>query len=392
MTRRSAAALGLSLIASMSVRDKGLRVPSASAQPAPAARAPAPLRRAMFGGDARHTGRSALRGPREAPTILWRVRTTRRIFASPVVDALGRAAVGSLDGAMLMVDAEGVTRAAVRLPTRIFSSPAAVGPLVVFGHDARAFIALDERGATRWTIPTAQDADAPPAVGDDGTLYLASDALVAASATGEVRWRRALEGHAFGAPAVAGDAVVCTDLNGGITWVSRRDGALVRRVQAGAPIYGGALVLDDGAVVVATGAGHLRAFAPDGTPRWDHATDGAERGSGARSTPALRRDGVIVFGAEDGGIYGVRAEDGTRVFKLATAYPVRGSACIDRDDVAYVGGEDDAVHAVGVDGAERWRASLGADVDSSPTILSDGVLVVGCDDGALYALGAVPAR
>lgn len=387
MSRRSAVALGIAFIASISLRDRGLRVPLAIAQAPPPRATPAPPRAAMFGGDARHTGRSALQGPRLPPSIRWRVRTTRRVFASPVVDSLGRAAVGSLDGTFVMVDPEGVTRASLRLPTRIFSSPAALGGLVIFGHDAHAFIALDERGATRWSVPMNQDADAPPVVARDGTLYVASDGLVAVNPTGAVRWRSALQGHAFGAPAVAGDAVVCTDLNGGVTWIAREDGALRRRVQAGPAIYGGALVLDDSAVVVASNDGHLRAFAPDGTPRWDHATDGASRGLGARTTPALRRDGVIVFGAEDGAIYGVRAEDGARVFKLATGYPVRGSACIDRDDVAYVGGEDDALHAIDRDGAERWRVSLGADIDSSPTLLEDGLVVVGCDDGALYALG-----
>lgn len=391
--KRSASLLAVALLASTSLRDKGLRAQQAA--PAPATIAQAPLRRAMFGGDARHTGRSSLRGPAREPAVRWRARSTRRIFASPVVDAQRRAVVGSLDGALMMVDVEGVTRAAVHLPTRIFSSAAAVRDLVVFGHDAHAFVALDPRGATVWSVTTAQDADAPPAVGDDGTLYLASDALLAVNLQGETRWRRALDAHAFGAPAVAGDAVVCTDLQGGITWVARADGSLRRRVEAGAPIYGGALVLDDHAVVVAAGDGHLRAYGPDGALRWDFPSDGAAHGLGARSTPALRRDGVIVFGAEDGGIYGVRATDGSRVFKLATGYPVRSSALIDRDEVAYVGGEDDFVHAVNPDGTERWRVSLGADIDSSPALLDDGLLVVGCDDGGLYALGEaapVPGR
>ncbi|MEZ4392802.1 MAG: PQQ-binding-like beta-propeller repeat protein [Polyangiales bacterium] len=388
MNRRSAA-LGLAFIASISLRDRGLRVPTASAQPAPAPRAPAPPRRAMFGGDARHTGRSALRGPREAPSILWRARTTRRIFASPVVDARGRAAVGSLDGAMLMVDADGVTRAAVRLPTRIFSSPAAVGPLVVFGHDARAFIALDERGATTWTIPTAQDADAPPAVGDDGTLYLASDALVAASASGEVRWRRELGGHAFGAPAVAGDAVVCTDLNGGITWVARRDGAPRAASRPGADLRRRA-----GAGRRRRGGRDRRGAPPRLRPRRHpplgprHRRRRARRRRPEHARAATRR-GDRVFGAEEADLR--RAPTTGRGSSSSPRYPC-AAARVDRDDVAYVGGEDDAVHAVGVDGAERWRVSLGADVDSSPTLLADGVLVVGCDDGALYALGARPAR
>lgn len=388
MAPRSALSLPLAaaLLASIALRERGLRAQAPPAAPS------APEHRAMFGGDARHTGRSTLRGPRGAPVIRWRVRTTRRVFSSPTVDARGRAVVGSLDGTILFVDADGVTRATAAAPARVFSSPASLGELVVFGHDGRAFVALDARAQTAWQLPTAQDADAPPVVGADGALYLASDALVAVDRRGAVRWRRPLGAHAFGAPALTADgAVVCTDLSGALTWIDARDGAVRQRVATPAPIYGGALVLDDGAAVVAGDDGHLRAYAPDGTLRWDHASDGAARGLGARVTPALRRDGVIVAGAEDGGIYGVRAADGARAFKLATGFPVRSSACVDRDDVAYVGGEDDAVHAVAADGHERWRVSLGADVDSSPTLLRDGLLVVGCDDGALYALGDGPA-
>jgi outer membrane protein assembly factor BamB len=374
--------VAVALLASVALRDRGL-----GAQQAPPV-TPRPEHRAMFGGDARHTGRSARRGPSSAPVVRWRVRTTRRVFGSPVVDARGRAVVGSLDGAVLAVDPRGVIQASTRVPSRVFSSPASLGELVVLGHDARAFVALDVRGAAVWSVSTAQDADAPPVVGADGALYLASDALLRVDRAGVSRWRRELGAHAFGAPAVSTDgAVVCTDLSGAITWVDAADGSVRRRVAGPAPVFGGALILDDGAAVVAADDGHLRAYAPDGTVRWDHATDGAARGLGARGTPALRRDGVVVFGAEDGGIYGVRASDGQRAFKLATGYPVRSSACIDRDDVAYLGGEDDAVHAVGIDGQERWRVSLGADVDSSPTLLDDGLLVVGCDDGALYAVG-----
>lgn len=375
--------LAAALIASIALREKGSR-----AQEPPPAAVPQASYRAMFGGDPRHTGRTSLRGPRGAPVIRWRVRTARRVFASPTVDARGRAVVGSLDGSLLAVDADGVTRASFRAPARVFSSPASLGELVVFGHDGRAFVALDARARPVWQVASTQDADAPPTVGADGTLYLASGALLAVDREGATRWQRPLGAHAFGAPALNADgAVVCTDLSGGVTWVEARDGSVRRRVATPAPIYGGALVLDDGGVVVACDDGHLRAFAPDGALRWDHATDGAARGLGMRATPALRRDGVIVVGAEDGGIYGVRAADGTRAFKLATGFPVRSSACVDRDDIAYVGGEDDAVHAVEPDGRERWRVSLGADVDSSPTLLRDGLLVVGCDDGALYALG-----
>ena len=99
---------------------------------------------------------------------------------------------------------------------------------------------------------------------------------------------------------------------------------------------------------------------------------------------------MIVVGAEDGRIYGLRATDGGVVFRLATAGPVRSRACIDRDGWTFVGGEDDQVHAIAPDNTEAWRVTVGADVDSGPRLIADGLLVVGADDGALHAIAGTP--
>lgn len=369
----------------------GCSPPPADAQPQRAAPPPAARARyaAMAGGDARHTGRSELRGPREEPRVLWRVRTRRRVFASPVVDARGRAVFGSLDGEVLAVDGAGVVRWGYAAPDRVFSAPAVTGELTVFGHDGDRVVAVDERGAERWSYRTGDDADAPPTVGPDGTVYVASAAVAALAPDGRPRWSTPLRAHAFGPVALTSDRrAYATDLTGGVTILNVDDGAVVRRVELDAPIHGGALVLDDGAFVVGADDGHVRCFAPDGTPRWDRPTRGAASGLGVRATPALTRDNIVVVGAEDGGIYGLRAADGSEAFLVQTALPVRSSARIDADGWIYVGSEDDQLRALDATGALRWSVSLGADIDGSPAILPDGTLVVGADDGALYALGA----
>jgi len=343
----------------------------------------------MTGGDARHTGRSALRGPREAPVILWRVRTRRRVFASPVVDAQGRAVFASLDGSVLAVDRAGVVRWTYRAPDRVFGAPAATGNLVVFGHDGNRFVAVDDRGNERWSFATGDDADAPVTVGPDGEVYLASAEVTALSPTGQLRWTTPLRAHAFGPVSLSTNGrVYATDLAGRVTVLDARQGTVLRRIELPAPIHGGALVLDDGGFVVAADDGHIRCYAPDGALRWDHATQGAAVGLGARTTPALTRDGLVLVGAEDGAIYGLHVADGREGFRVQTALPVRSSACIDADGWIYVGSQDDQVRALDPTGTLRWSVNLGADVDGSPTILPDGTLVVGADDGALYALGA----
>lgn len=348
---------------------------------------------AMAGADARHTGRDAHRGPASQPSILWRVRTQRRVFASPVVDADDRAIFGSVDGSVLAVDRRGVVRWGYAAPDRVFSSPAVVGGLTVFGHDGDRLVAVDARGLEQWSVRTTDDADAPPVLGPDGTIfYAAHDVMAVNPVDGAVRWRAPLRSHAFGPPALAPDGTLYVpEVHGAVALFDTRAGSFTRRVDLPAPVYAGVLVLDDGGFVVGALDGHLRAFSPDGTRRWDFTTHGARDAPGIRATPALTRDGVVVVGAEDGTLYGLRAADGTEVFAVPTGYPVRGAARIDADGRIYVGGEDDTLRCLDGDGTVRWSVVLGADIDGSPAILRDGTLVVGTDDGALYALGT-PAR
>lgn len=383
--------LGLSVVAVLGATSF-CRAGSVRAQDAAPARDASPAAAAtarveMFGGDARHTGRTAARGPREAPAIAWRVRTQHRVFASPAVSAEGWAVFASLDGAVHAVDGDGIVRWSHLGDERVFSSPAVWSDTVVLGHDGDAFVGLDARGAIRWTYRVPEDADSAPVV-DATTVYVASRGVAALDpSTGAVRWERPLGGHVFGAPALGpGRRLYVTELLGAVDVLDTASGRVLVHTPMPAPVYGGVLVLDDGAFVVGAGDGVLRSFAADGTARWEYTTRGAAQGQGIRATPALRRDGVVVVGSDDGGVYGVRASDGREVFRATTYGPVRSSARVDADDWSYVGSEDDRVYALRPDGAVGWFVSLGADVDSSPLLLRDGTLVVGCDDGALYAL------
>jgi hypothetical protein len=52
-----------------------------------------------------------------------------------------------------------------------------------------------------------------------------------------------------------------------------------------------------------------------------------------------------------------------------------------------IGQDRGLVSILAPDGTVLFRHGLGHDVDSTCAIMSDGTLLVGADDGALYALG-----
>jgi outer membrane protein assembly factor BamB len=96
------------------------------------------------------------------------------------------------------------------------------------------------------------------------------------------------------------------------------------------------------------------------------------------------------------GVYGpspreVRvAADGGRVGAFSVAGPgshefgVHGGALEDDDGALVFGAQDDALYVVDAAGALEWRFVTGGDVDAPATLLSDGSLVVGSDDGKVY--------
>lgn len=336
----------------------------------------------QFAMDARHTGRTSVRGPRSAPRVLWRVRARRRVFSSPIFAFDRTIAFAGVDGTLHGVDLDGVERWAFTAPGGVFSTPAFTGAHVIVGHGGGAFVALDARGERApWSVSTEDDADANVTL-FNGAAFLASRGVVAIDArTGAERWR-ARGARILGGAAVSGDgAVVYADVEGALVWLRASDGAELRRVRINTLVEGSALIDDDNAVIVGGEDGHVRKFSSQGAPVWDVALGGP-----VRSTPALGRDGSIIVGSDDLNVHALDPSNGARRWSVRTGGFLRASPRIDRDGWIYVGSEDDRMLAIEPSGQLAWSVSLGADIDSSALLVRDGALAVGCDDGGLYLL------
>jgi outer membrane protein assembly factor BamB len=76
----------------------------------------------------------------------------------------------------------------------------------------------------------------------------------------------------------------------------------------------------------------------------------------------------------------------------ASEFGVHGGALEDDEGTLVFGSQDDRVYAVGPDGKLRWDFLTGGDVDAPLTLLADGTLLVGSDDGSVYALRDAPPK
>ena len=102
-----------------------------------------------------------------------------------------------------------------------------------------------------------------------------------------------------------------------------------------------------------------------------------QRGTRIDASPAIRGDGTIYVGSDNGKLYAVD-RDGVEIWQFAASGSITASPAI--------GTEGGFIHALDTDGKQRWRYAAGGGIASSPAIGPDGTLYVGSDDTFVYAL------
>lgn len=349
----------------------------------------------MFRFDARHTGRSGYRLPRR-PQIVAHFATRARITSQAVVSQRGAVVVTSHDGVVYGLARDGSAQWQVNTGDRVYTTPIVPDDgTMVLGTDADRMVMLGPDGSLRLALGTDDDADTSPAAAADGSLrFGAGRSLYATEADLTVRWRLDLGGKVFSSPAVTADGVAVMGSQDDRVRAVSPDGGVRWTVVTGDDVDAPPAIGDDGTVYVGGDDGVLRAIAADGTERWHRRLGGY-----LRAGVALGLDGSLVVGT-----YGPRARvvavdraTGEERWHRAVPgpptrdYGVASSALVDVNGSYAVGVPDDAVWFLGREGELLARVTLPADVDGSPALIDDALLVVGCDDGVVYFIGDGPA-
>lgn len=279
----------------------------------------------MYQRDLQHTGRSPHVGPLTTPTICWEYRGGRR-RAAPTLGADGsiyltvsRRPLVAIDpdtGFELWPNNPGLRAAADRSQGAVD-----VNGFVYIGTRGNKLFQFAPDGSIPWFISVGVDGDVstPPAIGPDGTIYMASDALgagrlYAINPDGSQKWMQVLgAGIKNVSPALSHDASTL--------YVTTQGRTLWARVAAtGAPIWSvhvqntsvgtraanfSPIVGADGTIYFATRSG-VYARNPDGSEKWTFSV-----GAGAfNSPPAVGADGKLFIGHWQPGLSRVFALDG----------------------------------------------------------------------------------
>ncbi|MCU0307500.1 MAG: PQQ-binding-like beta-propeller repeat protein [Thermoleophilia bacterium] len=234
-----------------------------------------------------------------------------------------------------------------------------------------------------WTFDGRTLVEFPPAVANGLVVFGTNSGRVFAldHDTGEVVWARRQRSYIASTPAIDGDQVIVTSMDGMATAYGA--GAGLRRWQhstGGSPIESSPLVVGD-EVYFGAWNGELTSLdRRTGRVRWTFQADGDIKGSAA-----LAGD-LVVVGDYGGSVHGVRRSDGAEVWSTSAGARFYGGPGVSRDTVV-IGDVGGAVVALDArTGAQRWRHSTGgAYVYSSPAI-ADGVVYIGSYNGQFQAL------
>lgn len=241
----------------------------------------------------------------------WQLDAGGEVDTAPA-EGPGGVVIAAAGRVLHALRADGTVRFRVKLPRKIYSSPAVAddGTIFVGAQDHRLY-AIAKDGVVAWSRDLGGDVDCAPAIGDDGTIFAASDA-----------------GH-----------VVAFDARGNERW----------RVSVGGFVRGGLTVGRAGAIFVGTYGPGPRVVALDastGQERWSYRVQGTGAPEfGIHGAPLEDAEGKLFFGAQDDNVYALDAGG-----RLLWTFPTRGDVdaplTIGPGGALYAGSDDGRLYAL----------------------------------------------
>jgi outer membrane protein assembly factor BamB len=284
----------------------------------------------------------------------------------------------------------------------IFSSPAVANGIVyVASRNGGILYALNEQtGSEIWGRGTLNYFIASsPAIADGKVFYgnwCASGCFqfgqfVALDAsTGAVVWANPTLPSApvSSSPAVDNGRVFFGLDDGSVTALNETNGkAIWRVVPGGAVAIRNALAIAYGRVYIGTAT---KFFALD---EMTGATDWSFNTGNSNSTSAAVSNGVVYFGTGKGNVYAVNATTGVQKWVATTGAAVSSSPALSLgSNMVLAGSNDHYLYALNAtSGVRLWWYLTSAPIWSSPAV-ADGRVFFGSNDYNVYALGAVAPR
>jgi outer membrane protein assembly factor BamB len=269
--------------------------------------------------------------------------------------------------------------------------------------------AISESGTLLWSFDdwerdisvTYDTGQRIPAVGADGTVYIAADGLYALDpSSGRRLWRfNPWNKFCRQSPVIGPDRTIYITIHQDQLFAVNPDGTLkceARFSREDEMAFGCPAIDNSGVIYIGSEVGpypaSLYAFFPDGTLKWRHLF---ENGGAVRASPSIGPDGTIYIGTKCGPDQTSRflAFDPSGEIKWeyivesvhVTGDDIYSSASIGADGLIYFGAETAFLYCLNPDGSLNWKCELEFGINwSSPALLPDGTLYIGTITGPSY--------
>ncbi len=247
--------------------------------------------------------------------------------------------------------------------TRFSPAIGADGTIYIASVDAGGVYAINPNGTLMWYYNEIGNVNGSLAVGDDGTLYCGSFdcCIYAVNSNGTLKWRYQTSASVANASvAIGSDGTIYCRSCDGYLYAMNPDGTLKWRYQCGNNAWVSMAIGSDGTIYFTSNGRY--ALNPDGTLKWHRVGVGL---------PAIGLDGTIYFG------FTAVNPDGTIRWSYAGCPGASAAPVIGFDGTIYAGSYDGYFYALNPDGTLKWRVPFAASRFASAAIGSDGTIYVG---------------
>lgn len=301
------------------------------------------------------------------PTQVWSTNLSPYTIdsLSPVIGPGGTIYIGSIDRNLYAVNPDGSQKWAFQAAGDVNSVAAIAGDgTIYFNTVPGLFYAINPDGSQKWTFVAGGTSS--PTVEADGTVYVGGEdkQFYAINPDGSQKWAYDVTGYVLHSPAVASDGTIYVGGN----YIGMAGGGVDRFV----------------------------ALNPDGTLKWDKTP--VHPGG---SAPAVGQDGTV---------YVISVMGTPPVSNLIALNPLNGSTkwtfskqvtgfsapSIGPDGKVYISAEgltNGRLYAINpANGMEVWNYMLPTSTRATPVITGGGNVLIGCDDGRLYAVNSTGTK